>query len=234
MTERLWIPGPGHPWNKARQDALRRLWDEPITRDEIAHRLDTSADTVRIWARRLGLVMPVVKQGVWSSTDIETLRRMAADGKSAREIAAALNWRFSRNAVLGKLYRLRGGKPGESPLKPVTRVANPLGSRQNRVHRGSNGGLASKVLHRVKHPPKLKPIPIALHPPEALMVPLMHLTEHTCKFPCGPDTGKAQLFCGAPKDIEVAYCRWHCQVAYQPMTERRKRDTKRDAERLAA
>ncbi len=63
----------------------------------------------------------------WSSERVETLRRMWAQGVSARDIAERLGG-ITRNAVIGKAYRL--GLSGQAaPVKPPQeKPSRPLAS----------------------------------------------------------------------------------------------------------
>ncbi len=66
----------------------------------------------------------------WSADRIETLKRMWAQGASARDIAERLGG-ITRNAVIGKAYRLglsgqvAAPKPApEKPRRPLTNILN--------------------------------------------------------------------------------------------------------------
>lgn len=51
----------------------------------------------------------------WTADNLDTLRRLSADGKSGSQIALALGPRFSKNAVNEKIKRLFAGPIPESP-----------------------------------------------------------------------------------------------------------------------
>jgi GcrA cell cycle regulator len=55
-------------------------------------------------------------QGAWEAERVERLKALHAERKSAREIARALGPDLTRNAVLGKLFRLGLSTP--TPLRP--------------------------------------------------------------------------------------------------------------------
>jgi GcrA cell cycle regulator len=150
----------------------------------------------------------------WPSEPTEALCRLWALGESATMISRALDrlgYRYSRNAVIGKAHR--SNLPPRSTINRTPRPSRAGGAPKVRGeprHRGSTGGLA------IKRRPKPKVQPVDLGPPEALMITTMQLTPHTCRYPLGEATGAAQLYCGAPKTIEISYCRFHYRLSYQP------------------
>ncbi|MGB1464215.1 MAG: GcrA family cell cycle regulator, partial [Parvibaculales bacterium] len=64
--------------------------------------------------------------------------------------------------------------------------------------------------------------------PEPILSPeerasVLHLTEHTCKWPIG-DPGTTDFhFCGARAKNGSPYCTTHAAQAYQPLERRRKK-----------
>lgn len=61
--------------------------------------------------------------GHWTDCKIERMRELHAKGISAAKIARALGPPFTRNSVLGKLFRLglsvKGGKPSLPAYQPT-------------------------------------------------------------------------------------------------------------------
>lgn len=57
----------------------------------------------------------------------------------------------------------------------------------------------------------------------ARRIPLMELTERTCKWPIGDPATEDFWFCGLPSVPGKPYCEAHVGVAFQPMSARRDR-----------
>jgi GcrA cell cycle regulator len=71
----------------------------------------------------------------WSKTRVEALKRMWAEGTSARMIAESLGGGATRNSVIGKAYRLGLSKPSPSP-RPAPRLPErPLAGILNLTER---------------------------------------------------------------------------------------------------
>ena len=62
---------------------------------------------------------------------------------------------------------------------------------------------------------------------EPLRIPLVALTEATCRWPLGDPEAGDFAFCGLPSLPRKPYCEDHAKLAYQPMASRRPRE--RDA-----
>ena len=62
---------------------------------------------------------------------------------------------------------------------------------------------------------------------EPLRIPLVALTESTCRWPLGDPEAGDFAFCGLPALPRKPYCTDHAKLAYQPMASRRPRE--RDA-----
>ncbi|MCX8508287.1 MAG: GcrA cell cycle regulator, partial [Rhodobacteraceae bacterium] len=58
---------------------------------------------------------------------------------------------------------------------------------------------------------------------KARKIPLMELTERTCKWPIGDPATPDFWFCGLPSQAGKPYCEAHVGVAFQPMSARRDR-----------
>lgn len=153
----------------------------------------------------------------WTGERVEQLRDLVAKGNSAGQIAARLG--CSRNAVIGKVLRMRGaagrlhgGSNGHR--KPGSRAAQP--SRQRAKTR-----MLSPV--RAQPPNDAGPIDVALpmvapmpeRPavmPSPRMLPLTDLTASCCRWPIGDPKLEDFGFCGHETNGAV-YCAWHAAEA---------------------
>lgn len=163
----------------------------------------------------------------WTEERVETLRKLWADGLSASQIAAQLG-SVSRNAVIGKVHRLKLSSRGRST------AAAP------RVKKASSGAATAKVVKTVARPVAatiganalqiaFDAEPVARYRPiEDVVVPisralkLVELTERTCKWPNGDPLSENFSFCGNESGETGPYCKYHARVAFQPASERRR------------
>ena len=155
----------------------------------------------------------------WSAKDETLLAELWIAGKSFGQIAA--QFKCGRGRVSGKIDRmgLMGHGTTQKPKRPG---------------RGDAGGRAYRLAHRIKHPPKpkLPPKPKKIRPrevppPEALMLSIMELSDHTCKWPIGDPGQPGFAFCGARPFQLLPYCEHHAALAYIPVMARAEREAKR-------
>ncbi|HEY1982774.1 MAG TPA: GcrA family cell cycle regulator [Xanthobacteraceae bacterium] len=145
-----------------------------------------------------------MRSRLWTTERVVVLQRLWADGKTAVEIAAALDG-VSRSAVLGMIFRLRLGAEDEA------------GGRTARTKPAKNRASAAPLPPSRRHRRKRKN-PNAEPPPRRSgPVGLFDLTNDMCRWPHGQLGGRNYLFCGAPgADVTggVPYCALHMRRAY--------------------
>lgn len=163
----------------------------------------------------------------WTEERVELLRKLWSEGLSASQIAAQLG-AVSRNAVIGKVHRLKLAGRGRSPSQPA-RPKKPAGAkpqvtaRPQRPTTASVGGTALQVQFDAE--PASRP---AFRQAENVVVPisrqlsLTQLTERTCKWPNGDPLTEEFSFCGNEAGETGPYCTYHAKLAYQPASERRR------------
>jgi GcrA cell cycle regulator len=168
----------------------------------------------------------------WTDERVELLRKLWAEGLSASQIAAQLGG-VSRNAVIGKVHRLKLSSRGRATASPAHK--KKAGSSAG-VTKGSSARAAA---HR--HMPvsigatalqvQFDAEPVAqqlVRPVEDVVVPisrrlkLVELTERTCKWPNGDPLAEGFSFCGADSSESGPYCAYHSRIAFQPAAERRR------------
>ena len=167
----------------------------------------------------------------WTSERVELLTKLWGDGLSASQIAAELGG-VTRNAVIGKVHRL--GLSGRAKTSvssaPKSRKAP---ARQSAVDTAapqtsptvtprSVGATALKA--DIAAAPQAKPEqkPVAEVVPIAKRATILTLTERTCKWPIGDPTSDDFHFCGHASQAGMPYCPYHCRMAYQPASDRRR------------
>ncbi len=171
----------------------------------------------------------------WNDERVEMLRKLWSEGLSASQIAAQLGG-VSRNAVIGKVHRLKlssRGRAAAAPARPK-KVAKPpvaapkTGGRTTTMVRSmpmSVGATALQVQFDAEYVPQVT----MRAQPENVVVPisrrlrLVELTERTCKWPNGDPLSEDFSFCGNDPAETGPYCKYHSKLAFQPASERRRR-----------
>jgi GcrA cell cycle regulator len=169
----------------------------------------------------------------WTDERVELLRKLWSEGLSASQIAAQLGG-VSRNAVIGKVHRLKLSSRGRVTAAPV---------RQKKASQGAAG--AARTVTRAAATTRHVTVsigatalqaqfdvePVVRHyirPVENVVVPisrrlqLVELTERTCKWPNGDPLAEDFNFCGNDAGESGPYCTYHSRVAFQPAADRRR------------
>ncbi len=168
----------------------------------------------------------------WTEERVELLKKLWAEGLSASQIAAQLGG-VSRNAVIGKVHRLKLSSRGRASTahtrtkKPATSVSgSKSGGRSaspTRPVTATVGATALKPQYQVDAVAEQD-----LRPIEEVVVPisrrlsLIELTEQTCKWPNGDPLTDDFHFCGNDAKETGPYCNYHSKLAFQPASERRR------------
>lgn len=168
----------------------------------------------------------------WTDERVELLRKLWTEGLSASQIAAQLG-QVSRNAVIGKVHRLKLSSRGRSTASP------------SRTKKAVQGAGVAKATTRPTPPSRVITTsigatalqaqfdaePIARHyirPAANVVVPisrrlqLVQLSERTCKWPNGDPLSEDFSFCGNDSAETGPYCTYHSRIAFQPAAERRR------------
>jgi GcrA cell cycle regulator len=176
----------------------------------------------------------------WTDERVELLKKLWMEGLSASQIAAELAQGVTRNAVIGKVHRLKlsgRAKPAASSVRPRTanrparRVSNtPQGSTNAGAMRRRNmgsapasmGATALKQSEEFETELYVAPQSQELFIPPEERIGLLALNEQTCKWPIGDPMNSDFHFCGRDSLEGKPYCDFHSRRAYQKI-ERRKR-----------
>jgi GcrA cell cycle regulator len=182
----------------------------------------------------------------WTDERVERLKKLWAEGLSASQIAAQLGG-VSRNAVIGKVHRLSlpgRAKAGGSAASRTPKRAPVTG------HTGLTGNAGGQSRQQTTYAPRQPTMTRTVSRPagatmlkeeveiDALemfetnsnnvvvpifrRVPLIRLTERTCKWPIGDPLKEDFCFCGNDSPDNSPYCGFHQKLAYQPSAERRR------------
>lgn len=166
----------------------------------------------------------------WTDEQIDLLQKLWLQGMSASRIAKELANGVTRNAVIGKVYRLGlSGRPkaaasggaAQSP-RPQKAAPQPQSPRPQTLVIQGNTALVAQAEPMAAPEPVLgrkAEVVIALCEP----VTIADLRETMCRWPIGDPTAAEFRFCGAKKLPGVGpYCACHAGVAYQPQHDRRR------------
>ncbi|MCR9236595.1 MAG: GcrA family cell cycle regulator [Alphaproteobacteria bacterium] len=170
----------------------------------------------------------------WTEERVALLSKLWADGLSASQIATQLGG-VTRNAVIGKVHRL--GLSGRA--KSASTAARPRKPRANTASKPS--GKSESTSSAPRRPQTMGATALKFEADvqaEAAIAPQAHddvvvpiskrasiltITEQTCKWPIGDPGGNDFHFCGHDSKEGAPYCNYHCKVAYQPASDRRRR-----------
>jgi GcrA cell cycle regulator len=178
----------------------------------------------------------------WTEERVELLKKLWMDGFSASQIASELGDGVTRNAVIGKVHRLKlsgRAKPASAAPRPRTTPRSP-GIRRTPSATGPRPGLSGAMLKSRN----LGPAPmlgatalkisedvevaaeVAVQPAE-LFIPveerltLLELNEHTCKWPIGDPLTPDFYFCGQHSEEGKPYCEFHARRAFHQIDKKR-------------
>ncbi len=155
----------------------------------------------------------------WTEERVEQLKKLWSEGLSASKIADLLGG-VTRNAVIGKMHRLRksGEVPEERAARPkVTRKKTSTAKAPTRPV--TAGATALKAAQKVAPERQVNPKPelkLAELPDRGSITNIMDLTQTTCRWPIGDPGEEGFAYCGARAPHDSPYCEHHARIAYQP------------------
>jgi len=176
----------------------------------------------------------------WTDERVELLKKLWMEGLSASQIAAELGDGVTRNAVIGKVHRLKLSARAK-PTNTATRTRPAQRAAPRRVSTGSSsagmgmhkprasimrtqtiGATALAASPEVEAEVYVAPQVQELFIPEDKRLSLLQLNEHTCKWPIGDPLSKDFYFCGQQSNEGIPYCEFHARRAYHQV-EKKKR-----------
>lgn len=169
----------------------------------------------------------------WTEDRVDRLKKLWSEGLSASQIAAQLGG-VSRNAVIGKVHRLnlpgRAKAGGATSARSQKRVTTPVQARPTAfaprtITRTVTRPAGATMLKEEVEIETLQEMVVSssnVVVPIFKRVPLIKLTERTCKWPLGDPLKDDFCFCGNDSPDNTPYCTYHQKLAYQPSAERRR------------
>jgi len=142
-------------------------------------------------------------QETWSEERVTELKKLWTEGLSASKIATHMHIK-SRNAVIGKVYRLGLSNKIKANANAATRLrirARP--AKKYRVVR-----LFKALIAGTAHP--------ATEHVNVARVSFTDLDPHHCKWPVGDNPGPHKpYFCGLDRAHGLVYCAAHARIAHR-------------------
>lgn len=175
----------------------------------------------------------------WTDERVELLKKLWMEGLSASQIAGELGEGVTRNAVIGKVHRLKlsarakptNSAPRSRPAARPTarRVASPSAGmstvakpRATMSRPQVMGATALAVTPQMEQDLYVAPAAAELFIPEDKRLTLLQLNEHTCKWPIGDPLSKDFYFCGQHSLETGPYCEFHSRRAYHQMDKKKR------------
>jgi GcrA cell cycle regulator len=193
----------------------------------------------------LTMVSETQPQG-WTDDRVELLKKLWMEGLSASQIAGELGEGVTRNAVIGKVHRLklsarakptntaarsrpaprpaprRMSSPSTGSSSPMTAAASASKPRQMASQPRSIGATALAASPEMESQLYVAPVVAELFVPEDKRISLLQLSEQTCKWPIGDPLAKDFYFCGGHALESGPYCDFHSRRAYHQVDKKRR------------
>jgi GcrA cell cycle regulator len=142
----------------------------------------------------------------WSPEAVDRLKQHRQNGLSAAQCARALNeefgTHFSRNAIIGKVYRLGLAKRKRNDAQPRDVRLRPRQPKRRSLNLTRFASVAAQE-----------------NEPPAHAVTIFELRPHHCRWPFGDPRLPGFLFCGAQRADHLPYCIMHARFTYRPATQ---------------
>jgi GcrA cell cycle regulator len=155
----------------------------------------------------------------WTAERVELLKRHFAAGLSCREIAADIG--VSRNAVIGKLFRLNLTREEQGDAR------RPARKEAAKTHRPRTApGTAKRTAPRLQRQMLLtlyaEPQPATDEPiHNGHCCSLLELSQELCRWPISTPGAADFCFCGNTPLEGLPYCPGHTRLAYRPGSRQR-------------
>ena len=175
----------------------------------------------------------------WTDERVELLKKLWMEGLSASQIAGELGQGVTRNAVIGKVHRLKlsaRAKPATSATRsrPASRPARrptsaSTSSSMGGVKRRSMNSAPMIGATALKQSEDAE-VELYVAPaqqqevfiPEGERISLLELNENTCKWPIGDPLNADFHFCGQHSLEGKPYCEFHSRRAYHTIDRKKK------------
>ncbi len=138
---------------------------------------------------------------IWTEERVALMRRLWAEGLTASQIAVRLDG-ASRNAVIGKLHRMKLSADGQADAPRPVRTRAAVAPRPA----VADGEAAA--------PARFTAVAILVEEPG--LATFSSLEAHMCRWPIGDPAADDFSFCGQALALGRPYCAQHSRTAYRP------------------
>ena len=230
-----------HTWHPAAVERLLALYSDParIPFADIAETLNRefspsrSAHACSAKILAMGLGERTKADILWPLAQTQRLIELyeSANAPSYQIMAETINrefgTKFSRNAICGRVNRLKLNKRGLPVLRDtVDRPKTPPKPRKNRERqRYDAGSKRMRIIVEAVDAPELR---VAQMEPRAPRLLITNLEKPDCRWPVASE-GDTHFFCGRPQTAGSSYCRHHRLIGRGHGTE-----SERTASRMVA
>lgn len=161
----------------------------------------------------------------WTVERVELLKKLWTEGLSAGQIARQLGG-VSRNAVVGKVHRLKLSTHGRKTAAPARKKKpakdwNVGGQKPKTLPATSTTSVPTPPPSPLATVEYVQPIIIDVVTPVSRRLKLVELNERVCKWPNGDPLSEDFSFCGNDAAETGPYCKYHARLAFPPKAERR-------------
>ena len=159
----------------------------------------------------------------WTEERVERLKKLIEEGLTAGQVSREMGG-HTRNAIIGKAARLGFNFARSSGSRSPEARAAQKSARQKYIKRGldtqrGTGRIKAPVIFdgktiKTNQDAHNRAMVISDTAPAALMVSLLDLEPHHCRWPIGDPKAKTGFgFCGCRKAPVGSYCPEHTQMA---------------------
>jgi hypothetical protein len=159
-----------------------------------------------------------MRTDIWSEHPeyVNNLKMLRASGTPASRIAMEMNLKFgtdfTRNAIIGKMGRLKLPRPKRDARHTMKRPAKPVPRETKRLDPFRAAHLDAAMHIEAKQAVELPP------DQSEFAVSFKQLREHHCRWPIDQPSGPI-WYCGAQK-AEQSYCSRHAAIGFRPVSRR--------------
>jgi GcrA cell cycle regulator len=150
-------------------------------------------------------------KSAWTAERVELLKNHLEAGFSCSEIARQIG--VSRNAVIGKIFRLKLSRPQNARANPTPRERGATGRRPRTVF-GQR-----RILMALYAEPQPAAGEVAIA--NGQRCSLLELSQEKCRWPISNPGAADFWFCGNKPVKGLPYCAGHARIAYQPAVRQR-------------
>lgn len=145
----------------------------------------------------------------WTEERVEQLKTLWNGGMSASQVANEMACGFTRNAIIGKVHRLKL----ERRSNGTATFSAGVRARKAKAHGNRNQPKVQNIVASIqarREAPGIEPVPLPVTPElKPTIDSVLGLTAHACKWPIGDPKLPGFGFCGRNPKEDSPYCERH-------------------------